>query len=346
MGTMLAFIPSRIFKQGYFMKMFALSFCLGISMLLLAFGSLAQSQPPTFPVRPMKLIVPFAPGGPNDILGRLVGQKLTEQWGQQVIVENRGGAGGTIGLEAAARLPKDGYGIAMGGTSNLAVAPSLYEKLTYDPVRDFTPVINVALVPYAVALNPTVPAKTVKELIPIAAKKAGFLSYGSSGMGSMSSLAAELFNAMAKTDILHVPYKGTAPSLTDVVSGQIDMMFADLSLIKPHAAVGKLRAVGVTSAKRVVSSPDIPTIAESGLPGYDISPWFGVVAPEGIPKPVVTRLNTAIAGSLKSPDVIQRLGALGYEPIGGTSEQFTATIRSDIGKYAKIVKTAGIKADL
>jgi tripartite-type tricarboxylate transporter receptor subunit TctC len=313
------------------MKTFASSLCVGISVLVLASGSLAQAQ--QFPVKPLRLIVPFAPGGPNDILGRLVAQKLTEQWGQQVLVENRGGAGGTIGLEAAARLPKDGYGIAMGGTSNLAVAPSLYEKLTYDPIKDFTPIINVALVPYALAVNPTVPAKSVKELVPIAAKKAGFLSYGSSGTGSMSSLAAELFNALAKTSILHV-------------SGQIDMMFADLALIKPHATAGKLRAVAVTSAKRVVSSPEIPTIAESGLPGYDISPWFGVVAPEGIPRPVVTRLNTAIGASLKSPDVIQRLGTLGYEPIGGSPEQFAATIKSDIGKYAKIVKTAGIKADL
>lgn len=326
------------------MKTFAWSLCLGISLALLAFDGMAQAQ--QFPAKPMKLIVPFAPGGPNDILGRLVGQKLTEQWGQQVIVENRGGAGGTIGLEAAARLPKDGYGIAMGGTSNLAVAPSLYEKLSYDPVRDFTPIINVALVPYALAVNPTVPARTVKELVPIAAKKAGFLSYGSSGMGSMSSLAAELFNALAKTDILHVPYKGTAPALTDVVSGQIDMMFADLALIRPHAGVGRLRVIGVTSARRLASAPEIPTIAESGLPGYDISPWFGVVAPEGVQKPVVARLHGAIASSLKSADVIQRLGALGYEPIGGSSEQFTATIKSDIGKYAKIVKTAGIKVDL
>lgn len=318
----------------------------GLSLVLLAGGSVAFAQQQAFPAKPIRLIVPFAPGGPNDILGRLVGQKLTELWGQPVIVENRGGAGGTIGLEAAARLPKDGYGIAMGGTSNLAVAPSLYEKLTYDPIRDFTPLVNVALVPYALALNPTVPAKSVKELVPIAAKKAGFLSYGSSGTGSMSSLAAELFNAMAKVSILHVPYKGTAPALTDVVSGHIDMMFADLALIRPHAAVGKLRAVGVTSLKRVASSPDIQTIAESGLPGYDVSPWFGVVAPEGVPKPVVNRLNGAIAGSLKSPDVIQRLGALGYEPIGGTPEQFAATIKSDIGKYAKIVKTAGIKAEL
>jgi len=326
------------------MKTIASSLYLAVSVVLTASGGIAQAQ--QFPVKPMKLIVPFAPGGPNDILGRLVAQKLTEQWGQQVIVENRGGAGGTIGLEVAARLPKDGYGIAMGGTSNLAVAPSLYEKLSYDPIRDFTPLINVALVPYALAVNPTVPAKTVKELMPIAAKKAGYLSYGSSGLGSMSSLAAELFNALAKASILHVPYKGTAPALTDVVAGQIDMMFADLSLIKPHAGVGKLRVIGVTSAKRIVSAPEIPTLAESGLPGYDISPWFGVVAPEGIPKQVVARLNTAIAGSLKSPDVIQRLGSLGYEPIGGTPEQFAATIKSDIGKYAKIVKTAGIKADL
>jgi len=326
------------------MKTFAFTLSAGLALAALVTGLPAMAQ--QYPVKPIRLIVPFAPGGPNDILGRLVAQKLSEQWGQQVIVENRGGAGGTIGLEAAARLPKDGYGIAMGGTSNLAVAPSLYQKLSYDPIKDFTPIINVALVPYALAVNPTVPAKSVKELVPIAARKAGFLSYGSSGTGSMSSLAAELFNALAKTDILHVPYKGTAPALTDVVSGQIDMMFADLSLIKLHAAAGKLRAIGVTSAKRVASSPDIPTIAESGLPGYDISPWFGVVAPEGIPKPALMRLNNAIAGSLKSADVLQRLGALGYEPIGGSADQFSATIKSDIGKYAKIVKTAGIKADL
>lgn len=326
------------------MKTFASLMSMGIALALLTGSVTAHAQ--QYPVKPIKLIVPFAPGGPNDVLGRLVGQKLTEQWGQQVIVENRGGAGGTIGLEAAARSSKDGYAMAMGGTSNLAVAPSLYEKLSYDPIRDFTPVINVALVPYALALNPTVPARTVKELVPIASRKAGYLSYGSSGMGSMSSLAAELFNALARTEILHVPYKGTAPALTDVVSGQIDLMFADLAVIRPHAGVGRLRVLGVTSAKRLATAPEIPTIAESGLPGYDISPWFGVVAPEGVQKQLVARLNGAIASSLKSADVLQRLGALGYEPIGGSPEQFMATIKSDIGKYARIVKTAGIKADL
>ncbi len=218
--------------------------------------------------------------------------------------------------------------------------------MPYDPIKDFTPIINVAIVPYALAVNPTVPAKNVKELIAIAGRKAGNLSYGSSGMGSMSSLAAEMLKSMSKTDIVHVPYKGTAPALTDVVSGQIDMMLADLAVIKPHADAGKLRVIGVTGSKRSTAAKEVPTIAESGLPGYELSPWFGVVAPAGVPKEIVTRLNSAIGASLKSADMLQRLGALGYEPLGGTPEQFAATIRNDIAKYAKIVKAAGIKADL
>lgn len=234
----------------------------------------------------------------------------------------------------------------MGGSSNMAVAPSLYEKLPYDPLKAFAPVINVALVPYALAVNPTVPARSARELVPMAARQANYLSYGSSGMGSMSSLAAELFKALARVNILHVPYKGTAPALADVVSGQIDLMFADLAVIRPHAGVGRLRILGLTSGTRLASLRDLPTIAESGLPGYDISPWFGVVAPEGVPRAVVVRLNSTIAAGLKSAEVLQRLSALGYEPLGGSPEQFTAMIRSDIEKYARIVKVAGIKAEL
>ncbi len=315
-----------------------------IPLALLAGAGSAHAQ--TYPVKPLRMVVPFAPGGPNDILARLISQKLTEAWGQTVIVDNRGGAGGTVGLEAASRLPGDGYALAMGGSSNLAVAPSLYAKLPYDSIKDFTPIINVAIVPYALAVNPTVPAKNVKELLVIAAQKPGNLSYGSSGMGSMSSLAAEMLKSMSKTDIVHVPYKGTAPALVDVVSGQIDLMLADLAIIQPHASTGRLRVIGVTSAKRSAAARDVPTIAESGLPGYELSPWFGVVAPAGVPKEVVTRLNATIGSSLKSADVVQRLGALGYEPLGGTPEQFAATIKTDIAKYAKIVKSAGIKADL
>lgn len=315
-----------------------------IPLALLAGAASAHAQ--TYPTKPLRIVVPFAPGGPNDILARLISQKLTEAWGQTVIVDNRGGAGGTVGLEAASRLPGDGYALAMGASSNLAVAPSLYAKLPYDSIKDFTPIINVAIVPYALAVNPTVPAKNVKELITIAGKKPGYLSYGSSGMGSMSSLAAEMLKSMSKTNIVHVPYKGTAPALTDVVSGQIDLMLADLAVIQPHASTGRLRVIGVTGSKRSGAAKDIPTIAESGLPGYELSPWFGVVAPAGVPKEIVSRLNAVIGDSLKSADMLQRLGVLGYEPLGGTPEQFAATIKTDIGKYAKIVKDAGIKANL
>jgi tripartite-type tricarboxylate transporter receptor subunit TctC len=299
-----------------------------------------------YPVKPIRLIVPFAPGGPNDILGRLVAQKLTEQLGQTVVVENRGGAGGTIGLDAAAKSPGDGYTLAMGGSSNMTVAPALYAKLPYESPRDFTPIINVAHVPYAIGVNPTVPAKNVKELIAIAKSKTNYLSYGSSGTGSMSSLSAELFKSLSGTRIVHVPYKGTAPALTDVVSGQIDMMFADLSLIQNLAKGGRLRLVAVTGSKRLASAPGVPTIAESGLKGYLIEPWFGVVGPAGVPAAIVARLNGVITSGLKSADVTQRLDALGYEAIGGTAGQFAATIRADIPRYAEIVKTAGIKAEL
>jgi tripartite-type tricarboxylate transporter receptor subunit TctC len=298
-----------------------------------------------YPAKPIRLIVPFAPGGPNDIIGRIVGQKLAEAWGHAVVVENRGGAGGTIGLDAAAKSPADGYTLAMGGSSSMAIAPGLYAKLPYDPLKDFTPVINVAHVPYALAVNPTVPARNVKELIAIARSKTGYLSYGSSGTGSVSSLAAELLNSMAGVKVVHVPYRGTAPALTDVISGQIDMMLADLSLIQPHARAGKLRAVAVTGAKRLASARELPTIAESGLPGYVIEPWFGVVAPAGVPREIVARLNGAIAAGFKSADVNQRLDALGYEPIGGTAEQFAATIKSDIEKFARVIKAAGIKVE-
>ncbi|MBX3661998.1 MAG: tripartite tricarboxylate transporter substrate binding protein [Burkholderiales bacterium] len=325
------------------MKTFALKLrCAGAAVAaLLACQGIAVAQ--NYPVKPLRMVVPFAPGGPNDILGRMVGQKLTETWGQPVVVENRGGAGGTVGLDAASRMPGDGYTVAMGGSSNLALAPSLYAKLAYDPQKDFTPIINVAVVPYALAVNPTVPAKNIKELITVAGRKAGYLSYGSSGVGSMSSLAAEMLKSMSKTDIVHVPYKGTAPALTDVVSGHIDMMLADLAVIKPHADNGRLRVIGVTGLKRSVAAPAVPTLAESGLPGYELSPWFGVVAPAGVPRDIVSRLNGAIGASLKAQDVVQRLASLGYEPLGGTAEQFAATIKADTAKFANIVRTAGIK---
>ena len=320
--------------------------CLAAAALSVLFAGNALAQSASYPVKTIRLIVPFAPGGPNDILGRLVGQKLTEQWGQPVVVENRGGAGGTVGLDAAAKAPGDGYTLAMGGSSNMAVAPSLYKKLPYDSLRDFTPIALVAHVPYALGINPVVPARNVRELIAIAKKKAGYLSYGSSGTGSMSSLAAELLKAMAGADILHVPYKGTAPALTDVIGGQIDMMFADLALVKRYADDGKLKILAVTGGTRAATLPNVPTIAESGLKGYVIEPWFGVVAPAGVNRDIVARLNSAIVASLKTPEVLQRLNNLGYDPIGGTAEDFARIIREDIAKYAAVVKKAGISGSL
>jgi tripartite-type tricarboxylate transporter receptor subunit TctC len=311
----------------------------GLLLSLVALGVCAQP----YPTKPIRMIVPFAPGGPNDILARLVSPKLTEQLGQTVFIENRGGAGGTIGMEMLAKLPGDGYSIAMGGSSNLAVAPSLYEKLGYDPAKDFAPIINVAAVPYALAVNPTVPVKTVKDLIALASKKAKYLSYGSSGAGSMSSLAAELFKHMAKIDIVHVPYKGTAPALTDVVTGQIEMMFADLGIAQQHASAGRLRLLAISTPTRSRAAPQLPTIAEAGLRGYEVAPWFGLVGPAGTPRDVVAKVNAIVAAALKSPDVLQRLNTLGYEPLGDTPEHFAGTIKMDIAKYANVVRAAGIK---
>jgi tripartite-type tricarboxylate transporter receptor subunit TctC len=291
------------------------------------------------------MIVPFAPGGPNDIIARLISPKLTEQLGQSVLIENRGGAGGTIGMDMLAKLPGDGYAFAVGGSSNLSVAPCLYEKLGYDPAKDFAAVINCAAVPYALAVNPTVPARNVKELIGLAARKPKYLSYGSSGPGSMSSLAAELFKHMSKTDILHVPYKGTAPALTDVVGGQIEMMFADFGIAQTHAKAGRLRLLGISTAKRSRAAPQLPTIAEAALPGYEVSPWFGLVGPAGIPREVVARISSIVAATLKSQEVLQRFDTLGYEPIADSPEHFATTIKSDIVKYQKIVHAAGIKIE-
>ncbi|MEO7728886.1 MAG: tripartite tricarboxylate transporter substrate binding protein [Burkholderiales bacterium] len=297
-----------------------------------------------FPSKPIRIIVPFAPAGPNDIIARIVGQKWNELWGHPTVIENRGGAGGTIGVEYASKASPDGYTVIMGGMSNLAVAVGIYPKLGYDP-REFTPLTNVAIVPYVLAVNPHVPAKNVKELIVVAKTKKGLLSYGSSGTGAISHLAAELFKSMTGTDIVHVPYKGTAPAVTDVIAGQIDMMLADLAAVAPHAKVGKLRLLAVAGARRSPSAPELPTIAESGVKGYAVDAWFGLVAPAGVPKDIAAKLSAATVNALKSPDVKQRFSELGYEIIGDTPEQFGATIKGDIDKYVRLTSKIGIKVE-
>ena len=312
-----------------------------VAILLSAVAGAASAQ--QYPAKPIRMIVPFAPGGPNDIIGRTVGQKLTETWGQPIVVENRGGAGGTIGVDAGAKSPADGYTLIMGGSSNLAVAPSLYAKLPYDPLRDLAPISNVAFVPYVVTVNPRVPAKNMRELVAIAKSKPGFLSYGSSGAGSMSSLAAELVTATGGGKLLHIPYKGTAPSVAAMVTGEIDMMVVDLSAVAGHAQAGKLKILAAAGSKRTKAAPDLPTVAESGLKGYAVDAWFGIVVPAKTPQDIVARLSGGVMAAVKSADVRNRFDQLGYDPIGNSSEEFAATIRADIEKFAKIIRNAGIK---
>ena len=306
-------------------------------------GAVAQTAA-NFPAKPVRIVVPFAPGGPNDILARMIGQKWNEAWGQPVVIENRGGAGGTIGIEYGAKAPPDGYTVMMGGMSNLAVAVGMYPKLGYDP-HELTPITNVAIVPYVLAVNPRVPAKNVRELVAVAKSKQSLLSYGSSGTGAISHLAAELFKSMTATDIVHVPYKGTAPAVTDVIAGQIDLMFADYAAVAPHAKAGKLRMLAVAGAKRSASAPELPTIGESGVKGYAVDAWFGLVAPAGVPRDIAAKINAATVNALKSADVKQRFSDLGYEPIADAPAEFGATIRSDIDKYVRLINKIGIKAE-
>ncbi len=313
--------------------------------LVLCHTNMVHAQP-AYPSKPIRMIVPFAPAGPNDIIGRIVGQKLTEAWGHTVVIENRGGAGGTIGVDAGLKAPADGYTIIMGGSSNLAVAPSLYAKLPYDPLHDLAAVSNVAFVPYVVTVNPRVPAKNMKELVAIAKAKKNSLNYGSSGAGSMSSLAAELIGSIGGVKLVHVPDKGTAPSVSAMVTGEIDLMVADLAAVVGHAKAGKLRMIATAGSKRTKAAPELPTVAESGLKGYAVDAWFGIIVPAKTPPDIVAKLSSGVMAAVKSSDVRSRFEQLGYDPIGDSSAEFTATIKADIEKFAKVIKAAGIKIDL
>jgi tripartite-type tricarboxylate transporter receptor subunit TctC len=318
---------------------------MGLIVSAIAVGpTSAYAQAGGYPSKSIRIIVPFAPGpGPNDFLARLIGQKLTELWNQPVVVDNRGGAGGTIGVEMGAKSPPDGYTLTMGAASTLAVAPSLYPKLGYDPLRDFTPIAALASVPYALIVNPNVPVKNVKELVAIAQARKSFLNYGSSGVGSMSHLAAELFKAASAIDIVHVAYKGTPLAMTDVITGQIDMMFNNLAAVTPHEKAGKLRVLALANGRRSAAAPQLPTMAESGVKGYAVEPWYGIVAPARTPKDIVSKLNTTIVNFLKTPEAMQTFRQMGYELIGSTPEEFAAMIRTNIDSFARVIAKAGIK---
>ena len=298
-----------------------------------------------YPSKPVRMIVPFPPGGATDIVARLLAQKLTESWGVQVLVDNRAGAGGTIGSDIAAKSPPDGYTILMGTSSTHAVAPSLYSKLAYDPVRDFAPVTLVASATILLAIHPSLPTRNVRDLIALAKKQPDALSFASSGNGGISHLVGEHFKSVAGVQMLHVPYKGDTPALIDLVSGQVHLMFGTAVSFLPYVKAGRLNALAVTNPKRSPIVPNVPTVAESGLPGFEALQWFGIFAPAGTSKDIVAKLNTDIVRAARLPDVRERMTSLGADVVGSTPGEFAAFQRADTAKWAKVVKLSGAKID-
>ena len=306
-----------------------------------AAGSYAQ----TYPAKSVRFVVPFAPGGGSDLVARTVAMKLTEALGQPVVIDNRAGAAGSIGADIAAKSPPDGHTLLLGSNGPLAINPSLYAKLPYDAARDFAPVSLVTVMPFVLVVHPALPVKSVKELIALAKSRPGQLNYGSPGNGSTTHLANELLKSMTGMQIAHVPYKGVAPAATDLISGNIQMMSGDLSTLMPHVRSGRMRPLAVTSVRRSALLPDMPTVAEAGVPGYEAIGWFGVLVPAGTPAAIVERLNSAMLKGLAAPDARQRLSAFGGDVAVGTPEQFAAHIRTEAAKWGKLIKAIGLKAD-
>jgi tripartite-type tricarboxylate transporter receptor subunit TctC len=296
-----------------------------------------------YPQKSIRFVVPFPPGGATDGLARILGEKMMEAWKQQVVIDNRGGAGGNIAAEIAAKSPADGYTIIIVGLSHAANL-SLYSRLAYHPVKDFAPVTQVVSIHTFLVVHPSLPAKTVKELVSLAKANPGAINYASGGNGSSPHMAMELFKGLAKVDLVHVPYKGTQ-SVIGLLRGEAAVLFENLISVGAHVKSGKMRVLAVGASKRSTAMPEVPTIAEAGVPGYDMVLWFGVLAPAGTPRPVVAKLHGEIAGILKQPDVNQRLTGLGAEPVGSSPEEFDAFIKREIGKWAKVVKDAGLKVD-
>ena len=315
---------------------------LGAAFALLAAG-VAGAQ--SWPAKPIRWIVPFAPGGTTDILARTISDKLTIALGKPVIVENNPGAGGGVGAVQTAKAAPDGYTIMGGTISTHAINASLYKTLPYDPVKDFTPITLIARVPNLLVVNPDVPAKNLKELIALMKANPSKYTFASSGNGTSQHLSGELFKSMAGVDMQHIPYKGSPAALQDVVSGQVTMTFDNITTAWPLAKAGKLRALAVTTAKRSPIAPDVPTLAEAGLAGYEIGSWQGVFAPAGTPVDVVKRLNTEIVKIINMPDVREKLVGLGAEPVGNTPDEFAALVKSEVVKWAAVVKQSGARVD-
>jgi tripartite-type tricarboxylate transporter receptor subunit TctC len=316
--------------------------CRAAGVLLAGAVISAHGAEATYPTRPVRVIVPFAPGGPSDILGRLMAQKLTDAMGQTFVVDNRGSAGGVVGFEIAAKAVPDGYTILIGGGSALTQNPSLYAKLPYDP-RDFQPITQLTAGPNLLVVHPSVPAKSVQDLIALAKAKPGQINFASAGTGNR--LSSEMFKSAAGIDIVNVPYKGTGQAINELVAGQVQMMMMNMIAAMPQVKAGKLRGLAVTTLKRSPALPDVPTIAESGLPRFEVTSWHCAIAPIKTPKPIIARLNTELVKIVHLPDVKERFQTQGLDPVGSTPEQLSAYIREETAKYAKLIKQIGLKGE-
>jgi tripartite-type tricarboxylate transporter receptor subunit TctC len=314
-------------------------------LALCAAGAACAQSAASYPNKPIKIVVPFTAAGTTDILARAVGVEMQKAWGQTVVVENRPGAGGNIGSDMVAKAAPDGYTLLVGAVSPQAINVTLYPKMPYDVMRDFVHITLIAAVPNILEVHPSVPVTTVKELIALAKSKPGGLTYASSGSGTSIHLSAELFKTMAGVDMLHIPYKGSGPAIADLVGGQVNLMFDNLPSSIAQVKAGKLRPIAVTTLKRSPALPDVPTISESGLPGYDASSWFGMHAPAGTSRDIVNKIYGVVSKSLRTPEMIERLASQGAEAVGNTPEEFTEFLKAEIAKWAKVVKASGARVD-
>jgi tripartite-type tricarboxylate transporter receptor subunit TctC len=317
--------------------------CVAAAAICAALSGAAQAQ--TYPGKPIRWIIPFPPGGGTDVISRTLSQKLTEAWGQQVIADNRPGSGGTIGLAAVAKMPADGYSLVLGQLANVGIAPALYPKLPYDPVKDFQPVTLALTSPLVLVAHPSFPAKNLKDMIAVAHSKPDTVTFGSPGNGTTGHLGTELLKTIANVRMTHIPYKGAVPAFTGLMGGEIAIYMSSIPPAMPHLKTGRVKAIGVTSAKRMETLPNVPTIAESGLPGYEVTNWYGVMAPAGIPKDVLAKLNGELVRILKLPDVQQRFQGEGGDIGANSPDDFAKFIRTEIVKWDKAVKASGAKVD-
>ena len=303
----------------------------------------ALSQP--YPAKPIRLIVPQPPGGGNDTIARMIGQKLAVALKQQVAVDNRAGAGGLIGAELAAKAPPDGYTLLLGNVAVLAIIPNVQKKTPYDPLRDFAPISLIASAPLLVVVHPSLPVSSIKQLVALAKAKPGQLNYASNGIGSSTHLATEMFKLMAKVDLLHVPYKGLGPATTDLLSGQVQLIFSSAVAMMPHVKAGRLRAIAMTGAKRSPVIANIPTVAEAGLPDYESGSWYGILAPAGMPRAIIDLLSHEIATATRSPDIADRLAAEAVLPIGSSPSEFAAHMQKEFTRIGEVIRSSGARFD-